>query len=66
MHGLLKYLWSSVFACGSWQEADDAVVQNLLDPDDDEVQRKLNAARAKKTWRCIALFGQGFLCSKNR
>ena len=52
MHGMIKSLWGMMYKFDSNHEP-AAVVMDLLEPGDDEVQRKLNAARARKTWRWL-------------
>ena len=54
MHGMLKDIWGIVFGYDGNQTSEDdpsGLVQDLLLPGDDEIQRKLNAARAQKVWK---------------
>ena len=54
MQGMIKDVWMLVFGFGSADDDDARVLmQDLLFPDDDQVQRKVNAARARKTWNWL-------------
>ena len=55
MHGMIKQMWGYIYCfAGDGDDAEPhALMQDMLHPEEDELQRQLNAARARKTWRWV-------------
>ena len=53
MQGLITSLWGKIYGFSAGGEREDELVQDLLEPEGDDVQRALNRARATKVWNWL-------------